>query len=158
MVTNPTAFLDSGLALKQNSPVTNRRSETNVGHDEDGELTKLETIEKADIYYKKEMVKLDVKLPLADPIHVERVKGVITQVDAVVITLKCKLSNDHERLIEIPTALVPHNLSHFGAPVWISVDTDGGIRRISITEREEIDPIAPPEDADVIDAWINKQD
>lgn len=91
--------------------------------------------------------------------NASQIKAVVSAITSDIVTISCQLPNDNTD-IEIPTGLLPSACAHYGAPVWVSVDTTGVVRRIKVDERlaEDVASIEMPGFVSEIDAWLAEDD
>ena len=87
----------------------------------------------------------------------KEVKAVVTGIIEDMATLACQLP-DVRAEIEVPISVMPESCARYGAPVWVSVDTELGYRRIKVAERIDIEPLAPPEDVAELIEWLESED
>src|SRR3546814_448303 len=83
-----------------------------------------------------------------------KVRAVVVSLDEVIVTLSCQLPHDRAN-IEVPRTVVPKSCASYGAPVWVSVNSASGSRRIQIDGREELNLQESPSDIDEIDEWLS---
>jgi hypothetical protein len=92
-------------------------------------------------------------MPLTAGVH--RISGVVADVMRDSVVIQCILASETVDL-RLPPALVPKNLMSFGTPVWISLETTGGIRTPVIElRRPPIDSQPRMDGQDAIEDWLN---
>lgn len=129
--------------------------DTSIDEIENREATETSPNNEPELIYHRERVPLQAQLPLQAEEVERHVKAVVSAVDETKVRLICNLPHDRVE-IEVPLALVPAECTRYGAPVWVSVETDYGVRRIKIAERLEFEPQEQPEDIAEIEAWLEE--
>jgi hypothetical protein len=95
--------------------------------------------------------------PAPETKSLTRVKAVVSSIEDAMARLSCHLPQGNTE-VEVPVSLIPTKSARFGAPVWISVGTTDGLRRLNVAERHEIDCLDSPNDIKEIDAWLANGD
>lgn len=145
---------DNLMMLKRQANSALGTTDTSIDRvDEGGNFTKAEDHDEHGVVYKIERRVVEEQLPLPEAQNETRVKAVVSGIDNAVATLACQLPHDRAN-VEVPIGLLPNSCIRFGAPVWVSVDTEAGFRQIKIVERHELSARQLPEDAEAIAAWI----
>lgn len=81
----------------------------------------------------------------------------VSSVNETVVRLSCLLPDGNAE-VEVPISFIPNESAHYGAPVWVSVDTNGGLRRLRVSARSDINPPDLPADINEINAWLTSGD
>jgi hypothetical protein len=84
---------------------------------------------------------------------IRKIEGVVSEImkDSVIIECIRPTGNLDLRL---PSGLVPTELMSFGTPVWISLETTGGIR-MPVVKRRSIERQPKIDGQDAVEDWLN---
>ena len=85
-------------------------------------------------------------------IDMTQIKGVVKGRCDDQVIIVCQLPDGSCVDIEVPINLVPSDLACYGKAVWVSAPDDN----LTISLREEIGPVFPPDYIKEIDAWLNE--
>jgi hypothetical protein len=87
---------------------------------------------------------------------VRKISGVIDEIMRDTVIIQCTLPSGVVVQLRLPPALVPSELMTFGAPVWISLETTGGIRA-PVIETRAIESQPRMHGQDAIEDWLKRE-
>jgi hypothetical protein len=84
---------------------------------------------------------------------IRKIDGVVSEIMKDSVIIQCMLPTGNVDL-RLPSGLVPTELKFFGAPVWISLETTGGIR-MPVVEPRPIKHQTKIDGQTAVEDWLN---
>jgi hypothetical protein len=91
--------------------------------------------------------------PMTASAGIRKINGVVSEVMKDSVVIQCMFPTGNLDL-RLPPALVPVELMSFGTPVWISLETTGGIR-MPVVEPRPIERQPKVDGQDAVEDWLN---
>jgi hypothetical protein len=92
-------------------------------------------------------------MPLMATAGIRKIDGVVSEIMKDTVVIQCMFTTGNFDL-RLPPALVPVELRSFGTPVWISLETTGGVR-MPVVEPRPIERQPKIDGQNSVEDWLN---